>query len=102
MIAYSWNGLGGYDRFVKVDAMERDAITAHFDCPGAQGWGWGDGFYFYLVSDEKYVVTPLLKPSLAFSGQWNGYPPYGDITTTHFSIDTLSEYRLEMDWQAPK
>ncbi len=102
MIAYSWNGLGGYDHFVKVDAVERDAIAAHFDRPDAKGWGWGDGSYFYLVSDEKRVVTPLLMPSLAFSGQWNGYPPYGEKTTTLFSMDTLSEYRLEMNWQAPK
>ena len=102
MQCFSWNGLGGYDRFLKVDESERQAIIGHYGTPEAAGWGWGDGFYFYLLCDEKRVITPLKMPSLAFGGQYNGDSPYGEETSCRFSLKTISEYRLEMNWQAPK
>ena len=102
MLCVSWNGLGGYNRFIRVDEKEMQTIVNHYNNPDAVAWGWGDGNYYYLVNDEKRVITPLKMPSLAFGGQWNGYPPYGEETTCHFSLDTLSEYHLEMDWRAPK
>ena len=102
MLCVSWRGPGGYDRFIRVDEKEMQAIVDHYGNPDAAAWGWGDGNHFYLVNDEKRVLTPLKMPSLAFGGQWNGDPPYGDETASHFSLCTLSEYRLEMDWQAPK
>ena len=80
MQCVSWHGPGGYDRFIRVD----------------------DGNHYYLVNDKKRVLNPLKMPSLAFGGMWNGYPPYGDETDCHFSLDTLPEYRLEPDWRAPK
>ena len=102
MLCVSWNGPGGYDRFVRVDEREMQAIIDHYGNPDVAAWGWGDGNHYYLVCDEKRILTPLKMPSLAFGGQWNGYPPYGEETPCHFSLDTLSEYRMEMDWQAPK
>jgi len=102
MLCVSWHGPGGYDRFIRVDEIEMQAIVSHFHNPNAVAWGWDEGDHYYLVNDEKRVITPLKMPSLAFGGQWNGYPPYGEETTCHFSLDVLSEYRLEMDWQAPK
>ena len=102
MLCFTWNGPGGYDCFVRVNEKEMQAIVDHYGNPDAAAWGWGDGNHFYLVHDEKRVLTPLLMPSLAFGGQWNGYPPYDKRTTCHFSLDTLDEYRLEMDWRAPK
>ena len=102
MLCVSWHGPGSYDRFIRVDEKEMQAIMDHYDDPEAAAWGWGDGNHYYLVNDEKRVLTPLKKPSLAFGGMWNGYPPYGDETDCHFSLDTLPEYRLEPDWRAPK
>ena len=99
---FLWNGPGEYDRFVRVDEKEMKAIVDHYGNPRAVGFDWGDGNYFYLVNDEKRVVTPLLMPSLAFGGQWNSDSPYGGEITCHFSLDTLDEYRLDMDWSTPK
>ena len=102
MLCVSWNGLAGYDRFIRVDKKEMQVIIDHYGRPDVAAWGWGDGYYYYLICDEKRILTPLKMGALAFGGQWNGYPPYGKETTCHFSLDTLPEYRLEMDWQAPK
>lgn len=97
-----WHGPGDYDHFIRVDEEEMQAIVDHYSNPNAVAWGWGHGDHYYLVNDEKRVITPLKMPSLAFGGQWNGYPPYGEETTSYFSLDTLPEYRLEMNWRAPK
>ena len=102
MLCFSWHGPGGYDRFIRVDEKEMQAIVNHYHNPDAVAWGWGDGNHYYLVNDEKRVITPLKMAALAFGGQWDGYPPYGGKTSSHFSLDTLPEYHLDIDWKAPK
>ena len=102
MLSLLWQEPGGYDRFVRVDEREMQSIVEHYGDPPAAAWGGGDGYHYYLVCDEKRILTPLIMPSLAFGGQWNGCPPYGEETACRFSLTTLSEYRLEMDWESPK
>lgn len=102
MFCVFWHGPGGYDRFIRVDEREMQEIVNHYADPEAAAWGDRDGYHYYLLCDEKRILTPLKRPSLAFSGLWNGYPPYGDETACYFALDKLSEYRLEKDWQAPK
>ena len=97
----TWDGLGGYDYLLCVDEKEMQAIVEHFATPDAAGRQWGDEFY-YLLCDEKRILTPLPFLALAFGGQYNGYPPYGGKAFCHFSLDTIAEYRLEMDWKTPK
>ena len=102
MLCLSWHGPGEYDRFLRVDEKEMQAIVDRYGAPDAAAWGCGDATYWYLLCDEKRVLTPLKMPALAFGGQWNNDPPYGGETTCRFSMDTLSDYRLEPDWKAPK
>ena len=101
MKCYTWDGIGGYDRFLCVDENEVQEIINHYANPNAAGKKWVNGYY-YLLCDEKRILTPLPFLALAFGGQYNGYPPYGEKTTCHFSLDTISEYRLEMDWKSSK
>lgn len=102
MLCVSWHGPGGYDRFIRVDENEMQEIVNHYNDPEAAAWGGHDGYHYYLLCDEKRILTPLKMPSLAFGGMWNGYPPYGDETACYFTLDKLLEYRLEKDWRALK
>ena len=99
MTSVLWNGPGDYDRFVSVDKTEMQTIVDHYADPDAAAWGRDDTFY-YLVNDEKRVLTPLRMPSLAFGGQWNDEVPYGkEEVPCRFSLAVISEYRLEKDWR---
>ena len=101
MKCYTWDGLGGYDHFIGVDEAEMRAIVSYYATEKAEGKKLG-GDFFYLLCDEKRVITPLPFLALAFGGQYNEYRPYGKETTCHFSMSTMNEYRLELDWEAPK
>lgn len=101
MKCYTWNGVGGYDCFLCVNEAEMRAIEDHYVTTDAVGKGWGDGYY-YLLCDEKRILTPLPFLSLAFGGQYNGDWPYGEEKTCYFSLDTINEYRLETNWEAEK
>ena len=101
MKCYTWDGLGGYDGLLCVNEKEVRAIISHYGTPDAAGKEWEEG-YFYLLCDKKRILTPLPFLALAFGGQYNGDLPYGGETACHFSLDTISEYRLETDWKSQK
>lgn len=102
MLSRRWVGPGDYDRLVEVNETEKDAIVNHYKSADALGKGFDDGTYFYLVNDAKRVVTPLPFLALAFGGQWNDELPYEEVTSSNFSLQTLQEYRLDLQWDSPK
>ena len=67
MFCVSWHGPGGYDRFICVDESEMQVIVNHYGDPEAAAWG-RSGHYYYLLCDEKRILTPLKRPALARKG----------------------------------
>lgn len=51
-----------------------------------------DGFRFFFIHTGRKEITPMRKLSLAFSGQYNDNPPYGDELDSFLFVP--SEYKL--------
>ena len=99
MVSYLWKyGSFGYDHLIGTSPETASAIADHFHASASLGRELG-GYYWFLISDKHRVVTPLTILALAFGGQYNDDPPYGNEDPCHFSLDNISEYRLELDWR---
>ena len=96
MKCLSWTGCN-YSHFVGLDDDEMAALVAHFQTEKAVSSRGKtcDGYHWYLVNDEEKTIAPLPFLAYAFGGGYGGYPPYGEETTCHFSLSTISEYQLE-------
>ena len=88
--------VGDYDVFMVVYKDEAQKIVQHFDTELALSCttpsATGVEQYFYFLNTKLKTITPMPILALAFSCQYNGYPPYGeDIDKFEF---TLEDYKL--------
>ncbi len=73
------------DLFIKLDKGEMDKLESLFP-EIRKGWhNVLDSGYVFL-NREKKTITPLNVLSLAFGGQYNGYPPYGGEVDTEIDF----------------
>ena len=77
------------DLFIKLDKDEMDKLESIF--PEIRK-GWQEVFDagYVFVNREKKTITPLNDISLAFGGQYNGYPPYGNEIDAEIDFTELT------------
>ncbi len=101
MLILEWTNknVTGADLFIKLDKDEMDKLESQF--PEIRK-GWQEVFDagYVFVNREKKTITPLNVLSLAFGGQYNGYPPYGneidaEIDFTELTWVTYTEIEQE-------
>ena len=96
MVCYTWTGCN-YSHLIGLDDDETAALIAFYDTVEAVNSRnmTSDGYHWYLVNDAERIIAPLRFLAYAFGGGYGNDLPYGEETTCHFSLSTISEYRLE-------
>ncbi len=84
--------VGDYDVFAVLDEAEKNCIVSHFDDHNAESVSMSNKYYYFINTKNK-TITPMPMLSLAFSGQYNGYPPYGE-ELENYKLD-ISDFKLE-------
>ncbi len=87
------------DLFIEMEKHEMDKLESLFPEIRNAGNELNDSGYVF-VNREKKTITPLNMLSLAFGGQYNGYPPYGDeieleIDFTELTWVSYTEFEQE-------
>ncbi len=77
------------DLFIKLDNDEMTKLESLFP-EIRKGWQEVLDSGYVFVNREKKTITPLNVLSLAFGGQYNGYPPYGDEIDTEIDFTELT------------
>ncbi len=77
------------DLFIKLDKDEMDKLESLFP-EIRKAWHKVLDSGYVFVNREKKTITPLNVLSLAFGGQYNGYPPYGDEIDTEIDFTELT------------
>ena len=77
MQVYEWlnEAVGDFDYFVALSEAEVEdyGIEKSVFFPNEK-----ETKYFYFVNTKEKTLTPMPMLSLAFGGQYNGYPPYSE------------------------
>lgn len=96
MKVLSWNNqaVGDYDLFIILNGNEVSLLQKQFEGQDVISIHTDEiDEYYYFVNSSKKRITPMPMLSLAFGGQYNGYPPYSDDAGVE-TID-FEGYQLE-------
>ncbi len=77
------------DLFIKLDKGEMNKLESIFP-EIRKGWQEVLDSGYVFVNRKKKTITPLNVLSLAFGGQYNGYPPYGEEIATEIDFTELT------------
>lgn len=77
------------DLFIKLDKDEMDKLESLFP-EIRKAWHKVLDSAYVFVNREKKTITPLNDISLAFGGQYNGYPPYGNEIDAEIDFTELT------------
>lgn len=72
-----WTGVGDYDYFLIISNDELKQLFDESDIINRTSVTFNNLQFYYFINISRKVIAPLPELSLAFSGQYNGYPPYG-------------------------
>ncbi|MBR6791025.1 MAG: hypothetical protein IKM31_09190 [Oscillospiraceae bacterium] len=79
MLFLEWKNkrIGSFDVFAVLNETEKDALIQYFGTSSAESVSW-EGKYYYFIDLEHKTITPMPELYLAFGGQYNTQPPYGN------------------------
>jgi len=102
MTIYKWNGVGDYDYF--LECSENEAMHIFQDWEKNKSASFDQNTFYYFINIGRKAIAPLPQLSLAFGGQYNGYPPYGKAVSFKNPIQKLSAYTTEefLGWNIRK
>ena len=84
---------GIFDVLAAFNSKELERLSTLFGDDVRQAASWDDQVYFFLDTANK-VISPMVRLSYAFGGQYNGYPPYGRQLKDFVFQSSQYTYRL--------
>lgn len=80
------------DYFIQLTPEEIQELEKHFPDIGSKCFQLS-GYYYGFVDTRRKVFIPLKKPTYAFGGCYNDYPPYREAE------EDLTIDLTELAWQ---
>ncbi len=95
MLFLEWTNenIGKFDIFAILNTDEKNQLVTYYKTKSAESAVLiEENKYFYFINSKKKTITPMPMLSLAFGGQYNGEPPYGE-EVIDFEFD-YKDYKL--------